>query len=81
MNNQHRRHSCPSTGHMQISNCALAMSSTADGDAVNQCRCQVLGRAGSVHHGADESMFHDLPDGTVTRFWFGRVSAFNQVRF
>ena len=34
------------------SNCALPMPSTADGDVVS--RCQVLGRAGSVHHGADQ---------------------------
>ena len=34
------------------SNCALPMPGTADGDAVS--RCQVLGRAGSVHHGADQ---------------------------
>ena len=33
------------------SNRALPMLGTADGDAVS--RCQVLGRAGSVHHGAD----------------------------
>ena len=32
-------------------NCALPMPGTADGDVVS--RCQVLGRAGSVHHGAD----------------------------
>ena len=30
-------------------NCALPMPGTADGDVVS--RCQVLGRAGSVHHG------------------------------
>ena len=34
------------------SNRALPMLGTADGDAVS--RCQVLGRAGSVHHGADQ---------------------------
>ena len=34
------------------SNCALPMPGTADGDVVS--RCQVLGRAGSVHHGADQ---------------------------
>ena len=34
------------------SNRALPMPGTADGDAVS--RCQVLGRAGSVHHGADQ---------------------------
>ena len=33
-------------------NCALPMPGTADGDVVS--RCQVLGRAGSVHHGADQ---------------------------
>ena len=33
-------------------NGALPMLGTADGDAVS--RCQVLGRAGSVHHGADQ---------------------------
>ena len=39
------RESCPL-------NCALPMPGTADGDVVS--RCQVLGRAGSVHHGADQ---------------------------
>ena len=34
------------------SNCALPMPGTADGDVVS--RCQVLGREGSVHHGADQ---------------------------
>ena len=34
------------------SNSALPMPDTADGDAVS--RCQVLERAGSVHHGADQ---------------------------
>ena len=34
------------------SNCALPMLDTVDGDVVS--RCQVLGRAGSVHHGADQ---------------------------
>ena len=34
------------------SNCALPMPGTADGDVVS--RCQVLGRAGSVHHEADQ---------------------------
>ena len=34
------------------SNRALPMPGTADGDAVS--RCQDLGRAGSVHHGADQ---------------------------
>ena len=33
------------------SNCALPMSGTVDGDVVS--RCQVLGRAPSIHHGAD----------------------------
>ena len=33
-------------------NCALPMPGTADGDVVSRCR--VLGRAGSVHHGADQ---------------------------
>ena len=33
-------------------NCALPMPGTADGDVVS--RCQVLGRAGGVHHGADQ---------------------------
>ena len=33
------------------SNCVLPMPGTADGDVVS--RCQVLGRAGSVHHGTD----------------------------
>ena len=33
-------------------NCALPMPGTADGDVVS--RCQVFGRAGSVHHGADQ---------------------------
>ena len=33
-------------------NCALPVPGTADGDVVS--RCQVLGRAGSVHHGADQ---------------------------
>ena len=33
-------------------NCALPMPGTAYGDVVS--RCQVLGRAGSVHHGADQ---------------------------
>ena len=39
--------SCPSTCRM--ANPAVPMTDTADGDAVS--RCQVLGRAGSVHHG------------------------------
>ena len=34
------------------SNRALPMPGTADGDAVSHC--QVMGRAGSVHHGADQ---------------------------
>ena len=34
------------------SNCALPMPGTADGDVVGHC--QVLGRAGSVHHGTDQ---------------------------
>ena len=34
------------------SNRALPMHGTADGDAVSHC--QVMGRAGSVHHGADQ---------------------------
>ena len=46
--------------------CALAMPGTAHGDAVS--RCQVLGRAGSVHHGADQWVLHGLPDATVTCF-------------
>ena len=46
----HHHHSCRSTSHM--SNRALPMPGTADGDAVSHC--QVLGRAGSVHHGADQ---------------------------
>ena len=39
-------------GVVCLSNRALPMLGTADGDAVN--RCQVLGRAGSVHHGTDQ---------------------------
>ena len=34
------------------SNCALSMPGTADGGAIS--RCQVLSRARSVHHGADQ---------------------------
>ena len=34
------------------SNCARQMPGSADGDSIS--RCQVLGRAGSVHHGADQ---------------------------
>ena len=49
------------------SNCVLPMPGTADGDVVS--RCQVLGRAGSVHHGADHYLLHGLPDATVTGFW------------
>ena len=55
-------------GVVCLSNRALPMLGTADGDAVS--RCQVLGRAGSVHHGADQSVLHGLPDATVTRFLF-----------
>ena len=44
-------HSCPSTNPMSVSNRALSMSDKDDGDAVS--RCQVLSRAGSVHHGAN----------------------------
>ena len=44
------------------------MPGTADGDVVS--RCQGLGRAGSVHHGADQQVVHGLPDATVTRFLF-----------
>ena len=50
------------------SNRTLPMPGTADGDAIS--RCQVLGRAGSVHHGAGQWMLHGLPDATVTRFSF-----------
>ena len=39
-------------GVVCLSNRALPMLGTADGDAVS--RCQVLGRAGSVHHGTDQ---------------------------
>ena len=39
-------------GVVCLSNRALPMLGTADGDAVS--RCQVLGRAVSVHHGADQ---------------------------
>ena len=46
----HGHHYCPSTSRM--SNRALPMPGTADGDAIS--RCQVLGRAGSVHHGTDQ---------------------------
>ena len=49
-------------------NCALPMPGTADGDVVS--RCLVLGRAGSVHHGADQYMLHGLPDATVTSLCF-----------
>ena len=38
----------------QSSDRALPMPGTADGDAIS--RCQVLGRAGNVHHGADQYM-------------------------
>ena len=44
-------HYCPSTSRMSMSNRALPMSGTADGDAVSHW--QVLRRAGSVHHRAD----------------------------
>ena len=48
----HHHHSCPSTrSRMSIKLC-LPMPGTADGHVVS--RCQVLGRAGSVHHGADQ---------------------------
>ena len=39
-------------GAVCLSNRALPMPGTADGDAVS--RGQVLGRAASVHHGADQ---------------------------
>ena len=42
------------------SNCALPMPGTADGDVVSHC--QVLGRAGSVNHGAGQWVLHGLPD-------------------
>ena len=62
-------HSCPSTrSRICQSNCALPMPGTADGDVVS--RCQVLGRVGSAHHGAEQLVLHGLPDATVTGFWF-----------
>ena len=42
------------------SNYALPMSGTVDGDVVS--RCQVLGRAASIHHGAAHYVLHGLPD-------------------
>ena len=50
--NQGHHHSCPSTSRMSVKS---AIS-----------HCQVLCRAGSVHHGADQYMLHDLPDAIVT---------------
>ena len=50
------------------SNRALPMPGTADVYAIS--RCQVLGIAGSVHHGADQWMWHGLPDATVTSVCF-----------
>ena len=35
-----------------LSNRALSMPGTADGDAISHC--QILSRAGSIHHGADQ---------------------------
>ena len=56
----------------QSSDRALPMPGTADGDAIS--RCQVLGRAGSVHHAADPYILHGLPDVTVTSFWVVWIS-------
>ena len=42
----------PPPGVVCSSNSALPMPGTSDGDAVSHC--QVMGRAGSVHHGADQ---------------------------
>ena len=50
------------------SNRAVPVPGTADGDTVS--RCQILGRAGSVHHGEDPWVLHGLPDATVTCFLF-----------
>ena len=49
-----------------MSNRALTMPGTADGDAVSSC--QDFGRAGSVHQWADPYMLHVLIDVTVTSF-------------
>ena len=40
------------SGVVCLSNGALPMTGTANGDVVSHC--QVLGRADSVHHGADQ---------------------------
>ena len=49
-------------------NRALPMPGTADGDAISHCHD--LGRAGSVHHGADQKILHGLSDATVKSLWF-----------
>ena len=63
---------------MSMSNRALPMFDTTDGDAVSLC--QVLGRASSVHHVAAQWMLHGLHDATVTGVWFVRVSSFEHVQ-
>ena len=68
--------SCPSSmSCMSVKSCP-PMPGTADGGVISSC--QILGRAGSVHHGTDPYLLHGLLM-PVTSFLFVGKSPLQHV--
>ena len=60
--------SCPSSMSCMSVKLCPTNAWPAYGYAISSC--QVLGRAGSARHGADQHLLRGLPDATVTSFLF-----------